>query len=387
MSNYHVEPIDQPQALTPQALKSLRQHPVQGISRRRLLRVSIGGGIALWLTEVLAGTVGFLWPNLKGGFGGTVKIGTLADIKLKNSSLPIDQGFPAYVQEARAYIVLIDTGRQQWSPGEDAHGDGTALNVRALYQRCPHLGCKPNPCLKNFWFECPCHGSRYDRLGIKALGSQYGPAPRSMDRFASKVDTDGTLTLDTSKITLGPLPVIVAQLIAGAGIGGHDARILDVGTGVGALAMAFCRTFPDSTVVGIDTWELSLELARQNVAAAGLGSRITLRAESIDAFEDDDGFDLVWMPVIFLSRRILEDAVAHAVAAMRPGAQIVLGRYAGPDDRIAGALGDLRTIRSGGTLLNGSDTRALLERAGLVDVHEVDRTWPAPIGLTAGRRR
>jgi SAM-dependent methyltransferase len=185
----------------------------------------------------------------------------------------------------------------------------------------------------------------------------------------------------------GASSVIIAQLIAGAGIGGHDARILDIGTGVGALAVAFCRTFPDSTVVGIDTWELSLELARQNVAAAGLGSRITVRATPIDAFEDIDGFDLVWMPVIFLARAILEDAVAHAVAAMRPGAQIVLGRYAGPDDPVAGALGDLRTIRSGGTLLNGSDTRALLEGAGLLDVHEVDRTWPAPIELTVGRRR
>ena len=74
--------------------------------------------------------------------------------------------------------MLVDPGQQQFLPGEDTTGDGTALNVRALYQRCPHLGCKPNPCLKNFWFECPCHGSRYDRLGIKADGAQYGPAPR-----------------------------------------------------------------------------------------------------------------------------------------------------------------------------------------------------------------
>ena len=64
----------------------------------------------------------------------------------------------------------------------------------------------------------------------------------------------------------------------------------------------------------------------------------------------------------------------------------MLGRYAGSDDPLVGALGDLRTIRSGGTLLNASDTRALLEGAGLVDVREIDRTWPAPIGLTAGRR-
>ena len=184
----------------------------------------------------------------------------------------------------------------------------------------------------------------------------------------------------------GASSVIIAQLIAGAGIGSQDARILDIGTGVGALAVAFCRTFPDSTVVGIDTWELSLELARQNVAAAGLGARIALRATAIDEFTDEDGFDLVWMPVIFLSSAILGHAVAHAVAAMRSRAQMVVGRYAGLNDPVAGALGDLRTIRSGGALLNASDIRALLEGAGLVDVHEVDRTWAAPIELTVGRR-
>jgi cytochrome b6-f complex iron-sulfur subunit len=211
MSNYHVTRSEKPKALTSQAIKSLRNAPVQGISRRRLLRISIGGTMALWLTEVTAGSINFLWPNLKGGFGGKVTIGTFADLKLQNSNLPISDGFPAYVRNARAYIVLIDPARQEFVPGEDKTGDGTALNVRPLYQRCPHLGCKPNPCLKNFWMECPCHGSRYDRLGIKALGAQYGPAPRSMDRFSASVAADGTLTLDTSKINLGPLAIAVGQ--------------------------------------------------------------------------------------------------------------------------------------------------------------------------------
>ena len=211
MSNYHVQLSEKPKALTTQAIKSLRQHPVQGISRRRLLRVSLGGGMALWLTEVAAGTVGFLWPNVTGGFGGEVTIGTLDDIKAQNSSLPIEEGFPAYYQAARSFISLVDPSRQEFIAGQDESGDGTALNVRALYQRCPHLGCKPNTCLRNVWLECPCHGSRYDRLGIKAAGAQYGPAPRSMDRFAISVDGDGVLTLDTSKITLGPLPIAVGQ--------------------------------------------------------------------------------------------------------------------------------------------------------------------------------
>jgi cytochrome b6-f complex iron-sulfur subunit len=211
MSNYQVEPAARPQALTTEAIKARRHEQVQGMSRRTLLRRSIGGGVTLWLLELTAGSIGFLWPNLTGGFGGVVKIGTLGDLKTANSNLPIAEGFPAYVPDARAYIVLIDTNRQQFVPGTDTSGDGTALNVRPLYQRCPHLGCRPNPCLKNFWFECPCHGSRYDRLGIKADGVRFGPAPRSMDRFSATVKDDGTLWLDTGKITLGPLPVALGQ--------------------------------------------------------------------------------------------------------------------------------------------------------------------------------
>ncbi len=211
MSNYHVEPVAKPNALTKEAIKSLRKEQVQGVSRRQLMRAAVGTGVGLWLLEISAGTIAFLWPNLSAGFGGKLPIGTLEDVKTQNSVLPIDEGFPAYFPEARAFVILVDPSQQRFIQGEDTSGDGKALNVRALYQRCPHLGCKPNACEKNFWLECPCHGSRYDRLGIKADGAQYGPSPRSMDRFSISVDGAGVLTIDTGKITLGPLPVALGQ--------------------------------------------------------------------------------------------------------------------------------------------------------------------------------
>jgi cytochrome b6-f complex iron-sulfur subunit len=211
MSNYWVEVIDKPAALTKEAIKSLRKQQVQGLSRRQLMRLALGTGVGLWLFEVTAGTLAFAWPNLSGGFGAPIKIGDLDTVKLQNAQLPIDEGFPAYYSEARAFVILYDPGQQRFVQGEDETGDGQALNVRALYQRCPHLGCKPNTCLKNFWFECPCHGSRYDRLGIKADGAAFGPAPRGMDRFAIEVDGSGVLTINTGKITLGPLPIALGQ--------------------------------------------------------------------------------------------------------------------------------------------------------------------------------
>ena len=211
MSNYQVEPIDKPAALTKEAIKSLRKQQVQGMSRRQLLRAALGTGIGLWLLEVTAGTLAFAWPNLKGGFGAPIKIGDLDTVKLQNSTLPIEQGFPAYYPEARAFVVLYDPGQQRFLAGEDEPATARRSTSGRMYQRCPHLGCKPNPCLKNFWLECPCHGSRYDRLGIKADGAQYGPAPRGMDRFSISVDGAGVLTINTGKITLGPLPVALGQ--------------------------------------------------------------------------------------------------------------------------------------------------------------------------------
>jgi cytochrome b6-f complex iron-sulfur subunit len=211
MSNYQVEPAGRPQALSKEAIKALRKEQVQGVSRRQVLRTALGVGMTLFLAELTAGTIGFIWPAIATGNKSKVLIGTYSDVKAQNSSLPINKGFPAYYSAAKAYVILIDPSRQEFVAGADATGDGTDVNVRALYQRCPHLGCKPNPCLKNFWFECPCHGSRYDRLGIKALGAQYGPAPRSMDRFSVIVDGAGALSVDTLKITLGPLPIALGQ--------------------------------------------------------------------------------------------------------------------------------------------------------------------------------
>jgi cytochrome b6-f complex iron-sulfur subunit len=130
-------------------------------------------------------------------------------LKNQNAGLPFSEGYPVYFQEARAFIMLVDATRPEFVSGEDLTGDGTALNVRALYQRCPHLGCKPNPCIKTYWLECACHGSRYDRLGTKADG--VGPAPRGMDRFSLTVDADGVLTLDTGKINLGTMPIPLGQ--------------------------------------------------------------------------------------------------------------------------------------------------------------------------------
>ena len=69
-------------------------------------------------------------------------------------------------------------------PAAEALVDGSSetitdpgANVLALYRKCPHLGCNIPPlCDKSKWFECLCHGSKYNIIGEKRAG----PAPRGV---------------------------------------------------------------------------------------------------------------------------------------------------------------------------------------------------------------
>jgi cytochrome b6-f complex iron-sulfur subunit len=209
MGNWKLTRAQEPQALTEPVLRTMRTGRSGGLSRRQLIRRSIGAAVGLWLLEVGAGTLGFLWPNLARGFGGQINLGDLDTIAESPDAAgtSIKQGAPSYLPNARSFVTLLDPNLG-FLNGEDSDGSGTNTNVRTLYQKCTHLGCKPNFCATNFWFECPCHGSRYDRLGIKV--KELGPAPRSLDRFPHKV-SDGVLIVDTGKIILGPLPVALGQ--------------------------------------------------------------------------------------------------------------------------------------------------------------------------------
>ncbi|MDF2733414.1 MAG: Cytochrome b6-f complex iron-sulfur subunit PetC1 [Chloroflexota bacterium] len=198
------------QPISGPVLRAARETQTAGLSRRQLMRRAVGAGVGLWFLEVTAGTLGFLWSAAAQATA-KVRIGTFDELLLANGDLPVADGFPAYVAAARAFVTIVDPDRRGWDSGRDETGEGTALNVRALSQRCPHLGCRPNPCLEDFWFQCPCHQSRYDRLGIKAAGELFGPAPRGLDRYAIEVDASGVLFVDTGRITLGPLPVALGQ--------------------------------------------------------------------------------------------------------------------------------------------------------------------------------
>lgn len=165
--------------------------PSVAMSRRDFFRKGLLVSLLVFGAQFGGASIAFLWPNLKGGFGSVINAGALADIK----SELIDG--PVYNGAGRFYVVPWEG---KVTSDADYPTDGvTAEGIMPLYQRCVHLGCRVPFCGSSKWFECPCHGSKYNFAGEYQLG----PAPRGMDRFKITLE-NGNVFVDTSEVILGP---------------------------------------------------------------------------------------------------------------------------------------------------------------------------------------
>jgi hypothetical protein len=174
-------------------------------------------------------------------------------------------------------------------------------------------------------------------------------------------------------------PMFKANIVASLGdlaarLDRPGARVLDVGVGVGALAIAMCGAFPAVSVVGLDTFDVPLAIARDRVAQAGLADRIELRQLAVEDLRDEEAFDLAWMPSFFLPASVLPAAAARVRASLRPGGWILfpIGTSSG-DDRHRAVLA-LVCETWGGPALSPLQAESLLGAAGFASV----RTMPGP---------
>jgi cytochrome b6-f complex iron-sulfur subunit len=170
------------------------------VERRAFLRYGMMGTVGAGLAGFGLTALGFLYPRPGDELTGEVALGDA-------------ESLAAEIEEARAPIVVPDGGISlvTWDPASEsamlAYGEdhaiieGSGLGLMAIYtQRCVHLGCAVPWCQTSQWYECPCHGSRYNRWG------EYtdGPAPRGLDRYGSFVDDGGQFVVDLSVLITGP---------------------------------------------------------------------------------------------------------------------------------------------------------------------------------------
>ncbi|HEY6530862.1 MAG TPA: Rieske 2Fe-2S domain-containing protein, partial [Acidimicrobiales bacterium] len=161
-----------------------------GVTRRQFFNRSIVIVMGFGLSAFGAAVIAFLWPTPKGGFGSKIRVGAVSDTVAR---IEASDGF-LYLAEGRMWITAYPASALEKAAAvyPASMQQGLSAGVIAMYQKCPHLGCRVPSCGTSQWFECPCHGSQYNQAGEK----KGGPAPRGMDHFAMEV-AGGVLTVNT----------------------------------------------------------------------------------------------------------------------------------------------------------------------------------------------
>jgi release factor glutamine methyltransferase len=86
----------------------------------------------------------------------------------------------------------------------------------------------------------------------------------------------------------------VLETLAAAPPGWSAPRVLDLGTGSGAIALSLAQEWPAARVTATDASDAALAVARENAASLGLAGRVTFAAGSwFDAVGADERYEVV----------------------------------------------------------------------------------------------
>lgn len=120
-----------------------------------------------------------------------------------------------------------------------------------------------------------------------------------------------------------PRPATLALVdVAAERLGDRPARVADVGTGSGAIAVALALRAPQAEIWATDTSPAAVALARANVSRHGLGDRVSVRhADLLEGVPN--GLDLVVANLPYLSDALREER--QELAAEPPGAVFASG--------------------------------------------------------------
>jgi release factor glutamine methyltransferase len=145
--------------------------------------------------------------------------------------------------------------------------------------------------------------------------------------------------------------------------GGRPARIADVGTGSGAIAVALAARLPQAEIYATDTSAEAVSLARANAARLGLGERVTVLHGSL--LEPVPGsLDLIVANLPYLPAH---EAGRHSdLDGEPPDAVFAPGDGLGPYRALV--AGGWERLDAGGTLLMQLRRRVLAARRGELDV-------------------
>ena len=148
-------------------------------------------------------------------------------------------------------------------------------------------------------------------------------------------------------------------------------RLLDVGTGVGELALEAAALNPALRIVGIDICEPALAIARAALRASPHVARIEIRDQDVTTLDEHGAYTLAWVPTSFLPRSVATTALRRIFTALAPGGFLITGTRGGSGATLQGALASLRILRSGGHPWLRDEMTDYLSTLGYSDIEAI----------------
>jgi len=256
------------------------------------------------------------------------------------TSLGADRRALAILLDALAAMGLLEKGEGRW---------------RTAPQLAPYLSARGERSLHPLALYSLGVWDRWSRLTEKVAGRRLAP-----------VDGDAA-----TRAFIGAMNVIAApqadSLVAAVGAGGAR-RLLDVGGGPATYALAFARAVPGLRATLFDLPSV-VEIARANVAAAGLLDRFDLVAGDLRRDPLPGGHDLAFVSAIVHMLGPEENVALFRKVrdALVPGGRIVLRDHVMSPDRTAPRAGALFAVNmllgteNGGTFTYAELSGWLLE--------------------------
>ncbi len=138
---------------------------------------------------------------------------------------------------------------------------------------------------------------------------------------------------------------------------------LDVGAGVGQIALRACAEYPALKVIALEPADVPFTLATKNINASAYANRIDLRKGMLQDIQDHHTVDVAWFPHVFIDDKHLASCLQKLKLAIKPNGILITTALATTAATQATSIKHLINALYGG-LRNADTVMAALQHAG-----------------------